>query len=228
MLSSWIKTFGATLLMGTFLASNATANNLETLAAELGVCPESAIVAGVENIAPILNAIDAESGLQQSLASHREALLTASTNVTALWQALEIDSENQSLHSQYESAVAAKLSAQTQISVALQALFEAATENLSEQQVQRLTNWRLSQGRKVPPEFRIKQRTDQDWMNLEIALIAEKRAMRLGTALNEAQAELLADARADLEVIEAATALQNELPLMEAQFEQQVEQLETE
>jgi hypothetical protein len=60
----------------------------------------------------------------------------------------------------------------------------------------------------VPTEFRVLDRTEEEWRVIETALRSEARAARSGGTLDEAQASLLASIRADPSVTLAKANLE--------------------
>jgi len=66
----------------------------------------------------------------------------------------------------------------------------------------------------VPTEFRVLDRTEEEWRVIETALRSEARAARSGGALDEAQANLLASIRADPIVMQAKANLEAGLEAM--------------
>lgn len=86
--------------------------------------------------------------------------------------------------------------------------------------IERLQRIRASASYSVPTEFRVVERTPQQWRELIRALRAEERALRLGETLSPQHAQLLATARAHSEVVQAAAQLATQLAAIETVFEE--------
>lgn len=99
-------------------------------------------------------------------------------------------------------------------------LFDFVLEGQQEAKVQRLRVMRESARYPVPAELRVVSRTPGQWRSLVRATRAEERAVRLGEAMDLEQAEVLAAARADPVVVQAALNLDANLDAIATLFEQ--------
>lgn len=218
------KQFVAAVVFGllTHSATSASTNTVLGIAVELGIVPESVVIANVNEMAAlmVLSRIDQATTLCENLMAAHEAVGTAAANVTALSILLMGDSENDTLVQQYEVAIQTQAAAQEQVAALRDELFAFAAEGLNEQQIDAIAIWRDGSAYRVDPAFRTTQRTHEDWKVVEEALRAERRALRMGEELHEEYAELLMELRAEPAVPEASALLEANLEGMQQVFEQ--------
>jgi hypothetical protein len=91
--------------------------------------------------------------------------------------------------------------------------------DVSESDQQRYQAFQQSAGRRVPAAFRVKLRSDNEWREIELALIAEARAVFVGHPFEGEQAQLLASVRGEIEVIAAQAAVDANLAAMQGVFD---------
>jgi hypothetical protein len=187
--------------------------------AQLELSPEAVSASGLHSsLQALLDQVEQAGTLRQALAAKRNVLGTASENVTALEAALRQSDGNAELLAQHQVAIAQLQTLQGELATLDGQLLAAATLNLPEAGVQKLNIFRQSEGRRVPAEFRVKSLTAEQWDNVESALIAERRAQRMGQTLDPEVAALLTSLRGDVEVIQAASNLQATLAQDQALF----------
>lgn len=186
----------------------------------LSITPEAAVIAGLESVASIAANLESEPELRQVLSAQRATVEAAASQATTLWNNVLANPDDQQVETQYAAAIAGLQSAKSQLASTTEELFDTAVQGLTQAQVDRLVTWRTTQGRRVPPEFRVTSRSDEQWQAIEAALVAEKRAERLGEELDSDHDQVLGAVRAEFDVIAAANALQSGLLPMQADFEE--------
>ena len=100
-----------------------------------------------------------------------------------------------------------------------QQLLQTVTDGLPTDGIQKLVNWRLSASHRVPGPFRVKQRTDAQWRDIEVALIAELRAQHTDQQLDIETALILTNARNEPEVLASTAELTGHLEAVTAVFQ---------
>ncbi len=217
----------AAVLFGlvTHSADSASAANVLGIAVELGIAPESVVIANVNEITAltVLSRIEQASTLCENLMAAHQAVGTAAADVTALSILLTGDSENDTLVQQYELAMQTQSAAQEQVAALRSELFVLATDGLNEQQIDAITIWRDGSAYRVNSAFRTTQRTHELWKAIEESLRAERRALRMDEELHEEYLELLMELRTEPAVIAASALLEANLEGMQQAFEQFVE-----
>jgi hypothetical protein len=209
---------GATIML---CGPGAVAQDMLVAASDIGLTPEAVATSGLHAQLPAtLQRLEDSQELRQVLASQRQQLIQAAQSVMALSQSLGLDPNNQQLQSQYQAAKAQLQSSQDQVATTRQALFDQVMTDVPEALVQKLVIWRDNIDRQAPSELRIRQRTDEQWQAIELAVIAERRAIRQGEVPDPQQTALLAEARADAEVVLAAANLNTTLPAVQLLFAQ--------
>jgi hypothetical protein len=181
--------------------------------AEIGLGASDLAAVGLQAsaVSELLDQLDQQHQTFAAMATAKNALLTATEQVTSLGQQLAKNPLNQEIRAQYNGAIQASEAAKSQVSSLRNDLFGAVTDGLASSTIQRLSALRQSSARKVPVEFRVVSRTDSHWQAIELALIAEARAQRMGDTLAGESASLLANVRMELDVAEAALSLQSNL-----------------
>jgi hypothetical protein len=205
----------------TGLASNAFGEGTVAAAAHIAITPESLVVAGIDAEAAslILTRIDAAGGLRADLATQEQLAAQCGNALTAIREMLTEAPDDPQLLSQQQDLAQQFEAVQGQLQQLRQALVEAATEGLPSEAIERLAIWQDGASYRVGPEFRTKVRTPQEWQAIELALRAEARAARLAETLFPEHADLLAQVRAEVGVIQATLDLQSNLAEMTAVFE---------
>lgn len=209
------------MIAAALLTTPTLGQGITSVAAEIGITPESTVIADwdTQTASLILSRIEAEVGLRQALEVAHQAVDAAASTVTELAQVLLNEPNNQQHLQQYEAAVAAQEAVGQQMVVLRDLLFDAAVQGLQQPKIDAVVIWRYGALRRVEPSFRTHQRTLEQWKAIERALRAEKRALRLGEELDEDEAQLLANVRSDPLVTQAAIQLQIDLEIMTQTFE---------
>ncbi len=193
------------------------AQGTKTCAAEIGITAEACVIASIDlNTAGlVLDRIDGAMEFQDALAAEHAEETDAAAYVSFLADELLIDPVNDELAAEHQAAVAALDVIKQNISGLREALFAVAVEGIPATTVDQLKVWREGAAYRVPPEFRINHRTKDEWKALVRALRAEARAFRNDDEeLADDHASLLADVRANIDVIGAAFQLETNLPPM--------------
>ena len=209
----------ALLLSQSFVAT--TFGSDSDLAASLGITPESAVVAGLSpaEASSLLENLNDASELKTILQTHQETLHLATQAVSELSRSSTTSLDDPQTHlAAYLAAVSDLNEAKEDVASSEHALLAAITHELSLQQVARLSAWRESVARKVPPAFRVTGRTAEQWDAIEEALIAEARASRFNVPLAIPDAQLLTAVRSELDVITAQGTLESALIAMNTVF----------
>jgi len=187
--------------------------------AEVGLSPEAVVVCGaLEGLQGTLTAIQSAGAEYDAVAQARTQVSALSQTHQDVQQALSLDPANESLQTQLATITSQLSQAQAQLESTRADLAEVALEGWTEPQLQKLEGWKASSDRRVPPEFRVTGRSDAQWKAIELALIAERRAARLGQEFAGAQQELLTSVRAEQAVLAAQQALQTNLPAAQQAF----------
>ena len=209
-------------LIGTSASVGRCAASAVSVAVELGITPESMVIAGFQpsSASMVLSSIEAAGAVSQALATQHQVVDTAAAQVTQLVEALFDSGDDEQLLAQHEAALQQLAAAREQDSQLRSDLFAIATEGLPPQEIQRLIIWRSGAAHRVPPEFRVAERSPEQWRAIKLALRAERRAIRLGEEVAEDHAQLLAEVRSDAALAEAAINLTANLELMQLAFDQ--------
>jgi len=190
-------------------------------AAELGITAESLVVAGLHGHAEsVMNAIDAQPQRRTELLLLHQSMDQATQAITSITAEIQSTGANIELQAQLSSAQASLASLQTQVDTKRSELLEIVTEGLPGNSLILLANWRTAATFNVDPQYRVAERSAEQWKSIEGALRAEKRAIRRGTELDPTQATLLTDLRQESEVGAAAARLSAQLATTQAVFDQ--------
>jgi len=215
---------GSTALAATLvlLCRPTLAQNLVIAAAEIGITPESVVIAGCnpQQAAIILARLADAQTLRAELHGRRLVASEMVTSLSTLAQQLADAGQDQQILGQYQAAVQQLQLVKGQIQQLRVALFEVAIEGMPQTKVQRVVVWRKAARYRVAPEFRVRQRTVEEWRAIQRALRAERRGNRIERELAEDHAALLAQVRSDPAVIQASDRLATNLPAMKELFEQ--------
>lgn len=198
---------------------------LALIAADLGVVPEALVIAGITSaneINAIFQSLDEATELRQAYIDARLAIDEAAETMSALSAFLRMNPQDSELIAQYESAAAAKLNAEQSFASTREALESAAFDGFSGQAITAIQTWRASAHRRVPPEFRVLQRTDEQWKAIEAAVRAQQRSAQFGTSLHPDHADLLVDIAAETAVIDAANNLATYLSFVQSAVQQEL------
>ena len=206
----------------TLSGQSALAQTTTVVAAELGITPQSAVIA---NLSPtqaslVISQIQAAGALRQGLAAKHQAVEAAAIAVNELSQLLLTDVGNEELLEQCETAKEVRINAREQVVELQEALFAVAVVGIQADKVAMINVCKSGACYRVQSPLRAKQRTVAQWKTIERALRSESRAIRRGEDLNEDIVNLLAEVRADQVVIEAETHLNQNLEMMKLTFAQ--------
>lgn len=205
----------------TIAASPALAQNVTGVCAEIGITPESVVIADLnaQSAMVILGRVESAVTLRESLSSQHDAADAVAATITELSE-LMLNDADEDLQQQYEAAMATLAAGQLQITTLREALFDLALDGFPAPKIQRITVWRQGSPYRVQRAFRAKELEHDTWKALERALRAERRAIRLGEELDEEPAQLLADIRSGPAVVEAGIRLEVNFEAMKVVFQQ--------
>lgn len=198
------------------------AQSVTDAAAQIGVTPEALVIADVstQEAEVILTHLASATDELTALAA-ADATLTQRTNdVSVLRASVQANPGDSELEQQLASALQLLATAREAMEDAQADLALIAFEGLGGMDVQRIVAFADSTGCRVPPWFRVDERTDVQWRQIERALLAEARSERLGTEMPSAYASLLADIRSDPDVAAAKVRYEMYLTSMQQVFEE--------
>ena len=206
----------------TIAARPALAQNVRGVWAEIGITPESVVIADLDaqSAMVILGRVESAVALRASLSAQHDAADTVAATITELSELMLNAAADEDLQQEYEAAVATLAAGQQQITALREALFDLALDGFPAPKIQRITVWRQGAPYRVQREFRAKELEHDTWKAIERALRAERRANRLGEELDEEPAQLLADIRSDPAVVEAGIWLAANFDPMKVVFQQ--------
>ena len=169
-----------------------------------GLGADALAAAGVAavSVTPVLQAAADEMN------AHPGTLPAADTSYTAarvesdrLRAIIQSGQASQEQIASYQTQIANLAAASGQRATALDAVFAAATANLSAPQRSALAQIRANRAvdhsKEFPIEFQVVERSEVQWVALRDALANEKQAIKYPDTLNEAAQTLLSAARAD-------------------------------
>lgn len=205
----------------TIAASPALAQNVTGVCAEIGITPESVVIADLnaQSAMVILGRVESAVALRESLAAEHDAADAVAATITELSE-LMLNDADEDVQQEYDAAVATLAAGQQQITALREALFDLALDGFPAPKIQRITVWRQGSPYRVQRAFRAKELEHDTWKAIERALRAERRADRTGVDLDEEPAQLLADIRSDPAVVEAGIRLEANFDPMKVVFQQ--------
>ncbi len=206
----------------TIAARPVLAQNTMGVWAEIGITPESVVIADLDaqSAMVILGRVEAAVALRESLAAEHDAADAVAATITELSELMLNAAADEDLQQEYEAAVATLAAGQQQITALREALFDLALDGFPTSKIQRITVWQQGSPYRVQRAFRAKELEHDTWKAMERALRAERRAIRLGEELDEEPAQLLADIRSDPAVVEAGIRLEANFDPMKVVFQQ--------
>ncbi len=212
------------LLVLSFATASARAEiSVLAAAAEVGITPESIVLADLQtHTVSILTAIESGSDARATLASAHQVVDAAAATVAQLAAALQVgveDSELAVLVAQHTSAVADLQSRRQELAAAQTTIFQLATNGMPSALIACLTTCQQSAAYRVPPEFRVLVRTEEQWKQIEGSLRAEKKALLRGRSVPVEDAQRLLNCRSDLQVIAASQRLSVHLTTVRQLFQ---------
>lgn len=205
----------------TIAAGPALAQNVTGVCAEIGITPESVVIADLDaqSGTVILGRVESAVALRASLAAEHDAADAVAATITELSE-LMLNDADEDAQQEYEAAVATLAAGQQQITALRTALFDLALDGFPAPKIQRITVWRQGAAYRVQRKFRAKELEHDTWKAIERALRAERRAIRLGEDVDEEPAQLLADIRSEPAVVEAGIRLDANFEAMKLLFGQ--------
>lgn len=188
-------------------------------AAEIRLTPEAIAASGLRaSLATMLDRL-AASDIKATISGHRTSLTALTAELTAVNQSLARDAQNATLL-QHRAQVVAQIGTTRQaIAASQQALLAAVTNGLPAEALGRLALIRAGLERQVPTEFMAKSRSETEWHALELAIVAEARSQRTGKPPPPEVVALLAQTRAEPEVMAAAERLNTDLAPVKQAFD---------
>ncbi len=206
----------------TIAARPALAQNARGVWAEIGITPESVVIADLnaQSAMVILGRVESAVALRESLSSQHNAADAVAATITELSELMLNAAADEDLQQEYEAAVATLAAGRQQITALREALFDLALDGFPAPKIQRITVWRQGSPYRVRRAFRAKELEHDTWKAIERALRAERRAIRVGEDLDEEPAQLLADLRSDPAVVEAGIRLEANFDSMKLVFQQ--------
>ncbi|MCP3999069.1 MAG: hypothetical protein GY722_29000 [bacterium] len=201
----------ATILIGVSASATQAQTSVLGTAAEIGITPESLVLADVEQHAPaILASISAASNERLALVAAHQAVDSASQNMAQVASQLQAGSDEDGLADLIAARVAAEaelLQRRTELQALRDTIRTAVTSGLPPAAVICINTSRQAAAYRVPTEFRVLQRTPEQWKAIERAVREEKKAMKRGVPLAQQYAGLLTAIRSDPQVAGAEQRL---------------------
>ena len=205
------------------VSTKASADSSTTdAAAWIGIQPSSMVIAQFtqEQTATVLSAIHNSTALRNAILTEHANADTAAELVTVFDDALRANPDNVAAAASLESANSSLALARSRIQALREDLFNSATIAATAVQRDRLLAFRMAENRRVPAEFRIHARSEQEWTGIETALRAERRAIRKGELLDTTHSTVLLSVRSHPDVVAASAGLQSDLAAMKSLFQQ--------
>ncbi len=180
-------------------------------AAEIGITPETVVLADVaEHATAILNALSAATDERLALAVAHQAVDAASQDVAQIASQLQVGAEEDELADLVAARTAASAELQqrrTELYALRDAIRSHVTNGLPPAAVVCINTCRGSAVYRVPTEFRVIQRTPEQWEAIARAVRKEKKALKRGVPLAQQYADLLVAIRSDPQVMAAEQRL---------------------
>lgn len=203
---------GASAVASLGLEDNSTLSALS----ELKLTPT---VVAASTLSPIeasglVGAIGGQVGLHTTLHALRQGESDALATDLQLTDTIRRNPADKQANSLWQAHVAQLTQILGEIDSVRNKLQAAANQSMGSKQSKSIALI-SNQERAVPPEFWTLSLNEEGWTTLEEALVAERRASRLGTALPSDISKLLANYRADPEVVIAQKGLDDNLELIE-------------
>jgi len=213
-------TLAATLAL---LCRPTLAQNLSQTAAEIGITPESVVIAGCnpQQTTIILTRLAEAQALRDELHARRLMAGQLVMSLSTLAQQLANASQDQQILDQYQAANQQLQLVKSQIQQIRVTLFQTAMQGLPADTVQAIHVYRAAAVVSVPAAMRVRERTKRQWKAIAHAIRAEKRAQRLDRPLAAGPAQLLANVRQDPAVTQAQFKLDTNLANIKVIFDAQ-------
>lgn len=218
----------ANFVFALFAALAAAANasplfpDASKLAAAVGLTPESLVVADVTPVqaSAMMTDLVTFGDLQAELEGAMQDLVDAKIVLAQAEAALRLDPSDEARQLQVQQSRQNLANSELLLNEKQSDVFTEAVAGLPPQKAGSLQLWISAAGADVPAEFRVLQRSEDDWKAVEKALRAERRALRRGEALEPAMEQLLTALRTEPAVVAAKQRLDSHLPAMKALFDQ--------
>jgi len=213
---------GLMVLMSWGIASVAFAQNEPTpevvsVAARIGLEPESIVVAGLHaEVSQILGRLGDEATLMAELSIRESVVAQLSSELAEVSLRVQGRMDDAPLRNQFEALTTQRDAAAIQVREALTALRDRSLDGVSAASRATMDLWQETQSRRVPAAFRVKTFDSAQWEAIEIALRAEVRAAQRQVPLGTEEETLLAQVRSDPAVVEASQRLTEHLATVEA------------
>lgn len=187
---------------------------------QIGLGPRALAAAGVsaEEAASLLTRVDQDPSTRAAYVTAADNLSSARTALAAAIEAARSDPASQSLRQAATAAAASVASARQSLTQAASGLVSVAVAGLPDGAATRLAVCRQTRHHRVPPALWTASLSAAEWDRLELALIAERRAQRLNVAVPEDAAQLLAQCRAQPQVVQAQQNIDASLAAIESTF----------
>jgi hypothetical protein len=190
----------------------ATPLSVAAAAQECGLSAEAIVVANAQgSIAALVSTLESALSLRELLATTKALVDASALAVETAERNLMAAPTDETLQFEYTQALANLASLRSDLQEARDSLFTLATQQLTAECRDALLTWRNASMYAVPAEFRVLERTPEQWRFVEGALRAERRAERLQQPFEGEQVTMLAAMRADLDVIAADLRLNQHL-----------------
>lgn len=195
------------------------------LAARAGITPETLAIAGFSatEAGTILTRLQNLTPLREDFAESADATDEASRSFSSCAERLRRGACSQENVEAYSDAADAFSGGAADLETRLDFFFAVALNGFDIEAVELVALAGGQLGRRVPSEFLALERSDLQWRAIEEALVAERRAERLGQELPGGQATLLSDIRTDPAVMDAAANLAGALSEIRDRFAQYME-----
>ncbi|MGE3109829.1 MAG: hypothetical protein AB7O77_15945 [Phycisphaerales bacterium] len=187
----------------------------------LGLSPESLAAANVsaEQAQGLLARLLAAEQLRDQWAQAGQAASDAAGRVTTAIEQLRGDPASTELGAALTQGRADLAAADALTHTVAESLVTLALQDLGAEAVTAIQHFRVTTGYVVPPESRAASLSSDDWSAYEAALVAERRADRLGEELSARHAQILSQVRTNSDVIQARQRMDALLPQLRVVFE---------
>ena len=187
-------------------------------AQDVGITPQSIVIADLASQTnSILGALQEATDLRSQLEQQRNEADANQAQIEQELAALQLTGQQTSAELQnLRASLQQKVS---DIQTTKEAIYDVATQALSDPAQQTLTAVIDVGTRRVPPEFRVLDNNEAQWEQIERALRYQRRAEQLNEPLDPQWASLLDQIESDSAVVSAESRLNVELPGVEGTFQ---------
>ncbi len=204
------------------ISAAASANDLVRLATDAGITPESLTMAGftAADVSIIITRIDDATTEVNAVNGAATSADSYAATITTLREDLQDAPGDDQMMSDLVVAEGNLAAANGSFASNCVALRDTALDGYLAAAQQKIATTYAAHAYRVPPEFRANTRTHEQWKAIEQALRAERRALAdEDEELDDADATLLANVRAETEVVAAKLLLETNLTLIQAAFD---------